>query len=188
MGQAAHQPAFTGIDYLAWEAGQAERHEFIEGEVFARAGAEDRHITVSGNAYIALRHHLAGSPCRTYMADMRLLVAASNSYFYPDVLVTCSARDAASPLVKSEPKLIIEVLSKSTAAYDRGGKFSHYRQLPSLEEYMLVDLDQRSADVFDKREDGLWLLHPFAKGETVTLASVGLSIGAAQLFAEVPDE
>jgi len=89
MGRPAQTPVFSAADYLAWEATQAERHEFIDGEVFAMAGAEDRHVTVAGNLYMTLRQHLAGSPCRTYMSDMRLHVAAAESYFYPDVLVTC---------------------------------------------------------------------------------------------------
>ena len=141
MGLAAPQPSFTAADYLAWEAEQPERHDFLDGEVFAWVGAEDRHVTVAGNLYIALRQHLSGSPCRTYMSDMRLQVAAANCYFYPDILVTCSAQDLASSQVKTEPRLLIDVLSPSTAAYDRGLKFSHYRSLPSLEEYALVDLD-----------------------------------------------
>ena len=156
MGQAAPQPGFTAADYLIWEAAQPERHEYLDGEVFAMAGAEDRHVTVAGNLYIALRQNLSGSPCRTFMSDMRLHVAAANSYFYPDVLVTCTALDLASPMVKAEPKLIAEILSPSTAAYDRGLKFSHYRSIASLEEYVLIDLDTRSADCFRKGNDGLW--------------------------------
>ncbi len=185
MGQVAHQPVFTAEDFLTWESTQLDRHEFLDGEVFAMAGAEDRHVTVAGNFYIALRQHLSGSPCRTYMSDMRLQVAAVNSYFYPDVLVTCSALDLANPLAKTEPKLIIEVLSPSTAAYDRGLKFSHYRSLASLEEYVLIDLDTRNTDCYRKGADGLWVLHPFARGEAVSLASVALELSAAQLFADV---
>ncbi|MDB5930623.1 MAG: hypothetical protein JWR60_2330 [Polaromonas sp.] len=187
MGNAVQKSGFTATDYLAWEAAQPERHEYLGGEVFAMAGAEDRHVTVTMNLAFALRQHLAGSPCRTYMSDMRLQVAAANSYFYPDVLVTCSPLDLASPMVKAEPKLIAEVLSPSTAAYDRGLKFSHYRSLPSLEEYIVIDLDTRSTDCYRKGADGLWVLHPFARGETVSLASVALEISAAQLFAEVPE-
>ena len=187
MGQAAQKTVFTAADYLVWEAAQLERHEFLDGEVFAMAGAEDRHVTLAGNLYIALRQHLSGSPCRTFMSDMRLHVAAANSYFYPDVLVTCSALDLASPMVKTEPKLIAEVLSPSTAAYDRGLKFSHYRSLASLKEYVLIDLDTRSTDCFRKGDDGLWVLHPFARGEVVSLTSVALELSAAQLFAEVPE-
>ena len=185
MGEAAKKPVFTANDYLAWEPLQTERHEFLHGEVFAMAGAEDRHVTTTMNLAFALRQHLSGSPCKTYMSDMRLQVAASNCYFYPDVLVTCSARDAASASVKAEPTLIAEVLSPSTAAYDRGLKFSHYRNLDSLQEYALIDLDTRCTDVYRKGADGLWVLHPFVADSTVHLASVGLNITAEQLFAEV---
>ena len=182
MGQASPKPFFTAADYLAWEPAQAERHEYLDGEVFAMAGAEDRHVTVSMNLAFALRQHLSGSPCRTFMSDMRLHVAAANSYFYPDVLVTCSALDVASTMVKTEPKLIAEVLSPSTAAYDRGVKFSHYRRIASLEEYVVIDLDTRSMDCYRKGTDGLWVLHPFARGERVAL-----ELSAEQLFAEVPE-
>lgn len=185
MGQPAEKAVFAAADYLAWEPAQLDRHEYLDGEVFAMAGADDRHVTVAMNIAFALRQHLGGSPCRTYMSDMRLQVAAANSYFYPDVLVTCSAQDLASPLVKTEPTLIIEVLSPSTAAYDRGLKFSHYRSLPSLQEYALIDLDTRSTDGYRKGADGLWVLHPFARGEAVELASVALTLSAEKLFADV---
>ncbi len=187
MGHAAQTPTFSAADYLIWEAAQAERHEYNDGEVFAMAGAEDRHVTVTMNLAFALRQHLGGTPCRTYMSDMRLHVAAANSYFYPDVLVTCSALDQASAMVKSEPRLIVEVLSPTTAAYDRGLKFGHYRTLSSLEEYLVVDLDTRASDCYRKGADGLWVLHPFARGEAVELASVALTVPAAHLFAEVTE-
>ena len=185
MGHAAPLPVFTATDYLVWEHAQTERHEFVDGEVFAMAGAEDRHVTVAGNLYIALRQHLSGSPCRTYMSDMRVHVAAANSYFYPDVLVTCSPADQASPTVKTEPKLIIEVLSPSTASYDMGLKFAHYRRLDSLQEYAWIDVDNRTVNCYRLGADGLWVLHPFGQGETVALASVALEITAAKLFDEV---
>ena len=153
MGQDAQKTFLTAADCLAWEPAQLDRHEYIGGEVFAMEGAEDRHVTVAGNLYIALRQRLGGSPCRTYMSNMRLHVTAANSYFYPNVLVTCSALDVASPMVKTEPKLIAEVLSPSTAAYDRGLKFSHHRSIASLQEYMLIDLDTRSTDCYRKGAD-----------------------------------
>jgi Uma2 family endonuclease len=187
MGQAAPQSFFTAADYLAWEAAQLDRHEYIDGDVLAMAGAEDRHVTMSMNLAFALRQHLSGSPCRTFMRDMRLHVATANSYFYPDVLVTCSALDLASSMVKTEPKLIAEVLSPSTAAYDWGLKFSHYGRIASLEEFVLIDLDIRSTDCYRNGADGLWVLHPFARGETVVLASVALELSAAQLFAEIQE-
>jgi Uma2 family endonuclease len=116
---------------------------------------------------------------------MKLHVAASNGYFYPDVLVICNAADHASPLAKFEPVLLIEVLSPATAAYDRGDKFAHYRGIGGLKEYVLVDIDSRRTDVYRKGADGLWVLHPFGRGQAVMLASVELEISAARLFAEI---
>ena len=185
MADPARRQTMSAQDFLAWEASQPQRHEFIGGEVFAMAGAEDRHVTVALNLAMALRQHLAGTPCRTYMSDMKLHVAAAQSYFYPDVLVTCSPADHASPLVKAEPSLLIEVLSPTTAAYDRGEKFARYRGIASLREYVLVDIDARSTDVYRKGGDGLWVLHPFDAGQAVALDSVGLEITADRLFAEV---
>ena len=152
------------------------------------AGADDRHITVCLNAAFALRQHLQGTPCRTFMADMKVRVEAANCYFYPDVVVTCSPRDVQDRLIKREPTLVIEVLSPSTAGHDRGAKFSAYRQLPSLQEYVLIDPDTRTTDVYRKGADGLWVLHPFVRGEAVAWASVNLTLAATQLFAEVDDD
>jgi Uma2 family endonuclease len=185
MGHAAAAEQFTPQAYLDWEAAQTVRHEFVDGEVFALASAEDRHFTAAGNLFVALRQHLQGTPCRVYMSDVKLHVAAANSYFYPDLMVTCSAADAAQRLVKSEPNLVVEVLSPATAAYDRGGKFAAYRMLPSLQEYLLVDLDAFSCEVYRKGADGLWVLHPFARGETMTLASAGLELPTSEVFADL---
>ena len=114
---------------------------------------------------------------------MKLRVEAADAFFYPDVRVTCSAAD---PLVKREPTLLVEVLSPSTAAYDRGDKFAAYRQLPSLREYAVIDTDSRRCDVHRLGGDGLWVLHPFEPGQALKLASVGLNLPAEDLWAEVP--
>lgn len=185
MGHAQPPPFLTPADYLAWEDAQTERHEYIHGEVFAMAGAEDRHATVALNAAVALRQHLRGSPCKVYMSDVRLHVAAANAYFYPDLMVTCHPADHASRLSKSEPTLIVEVLSPSTGSYDRGDKFAHYRRLASLKEYVLIDIDRRATDVYRKGTDGLWVLHPFSGEETVEFASAGLHLAANELFADL---
>ncbi len=185
MAHAKSLPPFSADDYLRWEAEQPERHEYLNGEVFAMAGAGDGHVTVAGNLYIALRQHLAGTPCRTYMSDMRLQVAEANGYFYPDLMVTCSAADRDSDLQKSEPLLLVEVLSPSTAAYDRGAKFTAYRRLPSLREYLMVDIDSRTCDLYRRGGDDLWVLHPSAGDEPLALASVELTISTAAVFAEM---
>lgn len=187
MAPAQPSRHFSAEEFLLWEEQQAERHEFFDGEVFNMAGAGDDHQMVSGNLYIALRQHLNGTPCRTYMADMRLQVQAANCYFYPDLMVTCAEGDRASPQEKREPLLLIEVLSPSTAAYDRGAKFAAYRCLPSLREYALVDIDARTCDVYRKGADGLWVLHPFAGDDALELASVELAVPASALYAELLD-
>ena len=185
MGNAAIRPAMSAQDFLNWDETQTIRHEFVDGEVFAMAGAEDWHLTVTLNIAMALRQHFAGTSCRTLMLDTKLQVARANSYFYPDVLVTCDAADHASRLIKSNPKLVVEVLSPSTAAYDRGDKFAHYRLIDALQEYVVVDIDSRRTDIHRKGADGLWVLHPFEAGQAVHLSSVALDISAEQLFAEV---
>lgn len=185
MGQALARHFMASGDYLAWEEAQEQRHEYMHGEVFAMADAEDHHVTVCGNLYMALRQHLRGTPCQTYISDMRLHVAAADAWFYPDVMVTCDAGDHASRLAKSEPALLVEVLSPSTGSYDRGDKFAAYRRIASLREYVLVDIGRRATDVYRKGADGLWVLHPFTAGDTVVFTSVGLHLAASELFADV---
>ncbi|RZS46875.1 Uma2 family endonuclease [Sphaerotilus mobilis] len=185
MSALDQQAAMTLDEFLAWEATQPEKHEFIGGEIFDMAGAEDHHVTICLNIAVALRQHLRDSPCRTYMADMKLRVDAANASFFPDVLVTCSAADRERRQDKREPLLLVEVLSPSTAAYDRGDKFSAYRQVDSLREFLIVDLARRRSEVYRKGADGLWVLYPFDTGQTVHLASVELELPAAVVYADV---
>ncbi len=186
MGQAAEKIRMSARDFLDWDATQMQRHEFVHGEVFAMAGAGEAHVTVSLNLAMALRQHLAGTPCRTFITDMKLRVEAADAYFYPDVMVTCSAADVADPMIKREPVLLVEVLSPTTAAYDRGDKFAAYRRLPTLRELLLVDTNSRRCDLYRKGDDGLWVLHPFEPDQAVALASVSLTITPPTLWAEVP--
>jgi Uma2 family endonuclease len=182
----AKQPVFTAEQYLAWEAQQPQKHEYLCGEVFAMAGASDAHVTISLNLAAALRAHQRGGPCRTYIADMKLEVDPARAYFYPDVFVTCDASDAQSPERKRAPILVVEVLSPSTAAFDRGAKFAWYRQLQSLQEYVLIDTERIAVDVFRRDTAGHWVLYPYAEGDTVELASVGLTLPIAAIYEDVP--
>ncbi|MFM8769989.1 MAG: Uma2 family endonuclease, partial [Rubrivivax sp.] len=143
MGQPALKPRMTAEDYLEWEAAQTERHDFVDGEVYALAGADERHVTAAMNMAFALRQHLAGTPCRTFKADMKVRPAGKSNFFYPDVIVTCSDVDRRNPLIKQEPVLIVEVLSPSTAAYDRGEKFSQYRRIAQLKDVGFIELVSR---------------------------------------------
>lgn len=185
MGLAQQAVAMTADEFLAWETAQPGRHEFVNGEVFAMAGGDDRHMTVAGNVYIALRQRLQGSGCSAYLGEVRTWISAANCYFYPDVFVTCSDRDRAERLHKQDPLLVVEVLSPSTAAFDRGAKFAAYRLAESLREVVFIDPERRVMDVLRKGDDGLWVLHPFAPTETVHLASVDLALPPATLWAEV---
>lgn len=185
VGYALKLQPMTAAEFLAWDATQTVKREFVRGEVFAMAGGEDRNATVAGNIYVALRQHLRGSSCRAYGSDVKLRVEAADCFFYPDVMVTCSAADLQDRLIKREPSLVVEVLSPSTAAYDRGDKFASYRQLPSLQEYLLVDVDSRRCDLFRKRDDGLWVLHPSSADEPVQLASVDLLLTPEALWADL---
>jgi len=185
MGLPLPHTAMTAAEFLAWDEQQTLRREFVRGEVFAMAGGDDRNNTLAINLAVALRQHLSGSPCRVYMADVKLRVEAADCYFYPDLMVTCSAADAASRLVKNDAVLVVEVLSPSTGAYDRGDKFADYRALPSLAEYLLVDVDKRRCDLYRKGTDGLWVLHPTEGEQTLVLASVGLTLAAGGLWADL---
>ena len=188
MTNLAPKIPFTAADYLAWEVDQPERHDFVDGEVYAMSGGEDRNATVAGNVYIALREHLRGTPCRVYAVDVRLHVRARDNNFYPDVMVTCSDADRASRLSKSDPVLIVEVLSKSTEACDRGEKFASYRAIEALAEYVMIDINARRIDLYRKGADGLWVLHPTEMMQAdarITFESVKLEMNAATLFADL---
>ena len=183
---AVPQPKFSAEDYLAWEATQTKKHEFVASEVFAMAGASDAHVTISLNLASSLRTHLRGTPCRTYIADMKLRVAAFDAYFYPDVFVTCSATDGLRPQDKAEPVLVAEVLSPATAAYDRGAKFAAYRSLPSLQEYVLIDPESPGVEVYRRDASNHWVLYPYSLQDAAEFASVGLTLPVAQVFEDVP--
>ena len=181
------KPPFGPADYLAWESVQAERHEYLDGEVFAMGGASDAHGTVAGNLFAALHAALRGTPCRPFIADMKVQVAMANCFFYPDLLVTCDPRDRLPEAshAKQHPLLVVEVLSPSTEAYDRGRKFALYRQLESLQEYVLVSLDAQCIEVFRRDASGFWVLHPVALADELELSSIGFRCPAAEVFAGV---
>jgi Uma2 family endonuclease len=185
MALPAEVPTLDPDEYLRWEAAQMEKHEYVAGEVFAMGGASRRHVTISGNLFAALDEALTGTPCRAYMADMKIEIAVKRSYFYPDVFVTCNPDDHRAEQTMSHPVLVAEVLSPSTAAYDRGEKFIAYRSLPTLQEYLLIDPDQQQLELFRKGADGLWVLHDFAPGQTLHLASVDVAIPWERLFRNV---
>jgi Uma2 family endonuclease len=187
MGQAQETSRFDYATYLAWEAEQSECHEWVDGDAYAMTGARDGHNRIAGNIYVALHLALRGTPCRVFMSDMKLRVESADAVFYPDVFVTCDARDRSpeADLMKQHPLLIAEVLSDSTAAYDRGRKFELYRQLPDLQEVMFVATDRMQVDLFRRNAQGRWELYPAGDGDTLELASLALELPVAEVYADV---
>ena len=172
---------FTLSDYLAWEATQEDRHEFYRGEVFAMVGVRRAHAEVAGNLFAALKNHLKGTPCRPYAESVKLQVA-HDMVFYPDVFVTCDPADLQTDLIFRSPKLIVEVLSESTEAYNRGVKFAAYRQLASLQEYLLIDPASRRVEVYRRNERQVFELHDQTGLPQLQLACVGLDLAMDELF------
>ena len=177
--------ALTLTEYMDWEAEQPERNMYYRGEAFAMVGARQAHVLVSLNIGAALKTALRGGPCRTFVSDMKLRIDAADAVFYPDVMVSCDPRDRATPLWLSYPVLVVEVLSDSTAAFDRGAKFSACRGIDSLMEYALVDIDTRRVEVYRRNAEGLWVLHDYAQGAAVEFASVAVVMTAEAVFEEV---
>ena len=148
----------TPEEYLQFEETSLIKHEYIDGQVYAMAGTKDTHNIVSGNIYTIIRNHLRGSDCRVYFADVKVRLEKRNHFYYPDIIVTCDDRDRETATYKSFPKLIVEVLSDSTEAFDRGDKFNDYQTLESLEEYVLVNSKHQRVETFRRGEQGLWIL------------------------------
>jgi Uma2 family endonuclease len=171
----------TLADFLAWEESQPERHEFIRGEVFSMVGVRRVHGIVSGNISAALHRQLRGTPCRTFTETLQLQVA-DDALFYPDVFITCDAQDLRTERTFRAPTVIVEVLSPSTQASDRGVKFAWYRRVASLREYLLVDPDTRTLELFRRGEHGLFTLHDLTGMPQVDFTSIGCSLPADEIF------
>ena len=168
-------------EYLRWENEQPDKHEFHRGEIFAMVGARRVHGRVVSNLARALGNVLHGSPCQVFSDGMKVQPAA-DTILYPDIFVTCDAADLRTEMIFRAPKLVVEVLSPSTQAYDRSQKFALYRLLASLQEYALVDPDTRRIEVFRIGVDGLWVLHDMSERPALALASVGCEVAMADVF------
>lgn len=178
-------------EYLALEAKSEIKHEYHDGVVVAvgkstdeSVGTTDEHVTIALNCAAMLLAHLRGSGCRVYVSDMKVQIERCNRFFYPDVMVTCDRRDTETALYKRFPKLIVEVLSDSTEAYDRGDKFAEYQTLESLEEYVLINPRRSRVECFRRGKEGVWILHTFVT-ETFSLASVGFEGSIEDLYENV---
>ncbi|PZO36786.1 MAG: hypothetical protein DCF19_20630 [Pseudanabaena frigida] len=174
-------------EYLAWEATQEVRHEYFNGEAIAMAGGTRSHNRISGNCFKLLDDVLANHQCEVYISDVKVQIQPRKKYFYPDVVVTCDERDAEPQLVLF-PCLIIEVLSPSTEACDRGFKFEQYRKSESLQEYVLVQVEQPLVEVFQRNQEGKWLFSEYGLGDRLFLQSIKVEIAVSDLYRQIQFE
>ncbi|WAS05254.1 Uma2 family endonuclease [Gloeomargaritales cyanobacterium VI4D9] len=173
-------------EYLQMERISLVKHEYINGAIYAMAGANDAHVTIALNMAALLRNHIRGSGCRVYITDMKVRLETPNCFYYPDIMVTCNSRDRENSTYKCFPKLIVEVLSASTEAFDRGDKFADYQTLTSLEEYVLVNTRHQRVECFRRHGDGMWILQSYTpESKYFTLQSVELTATLAELYEDV---
>ncbi|MEY3299872.1 MAG: hypothetical protein RLZZ597_3132 [Cyanobacteriota bacterium] len=174
---------FTPEDYLEIERISPIKHEYLQGQLVAMAGASKAHVIITGNLSALLVNHLRGTGCLSYAVDMKVRLPSLNLFYYPDLAVTCDERDRTSTEdFILYPKLIVEILSDSTEAFDRGDKFSDYKTIPTLEEYLLIHQNQILVERFQRKSDNLWLPQVFRSGETIELRSIGLACDIDDLY------
>jgi Uma2 family endonuclease len=177
----------SAAEYLDWEPTQEDRYEYWDGEVVAMSGGTRNHNRISLNFSKLLDDALINRNCEVYIADVKVQVEPGRKYFYPDVVVTCDKGDDDAQLVQF-PCLIIEVLSPSTEAIDRGAKFARYRQCPSLQEYVLVQVDRPKVEVFRRNDLNQWVLSEYDLDDRLFLESIGVEIAISDLYRQVQFE
>jgi Uma2 family endonuclease len=177
-----NSPQLTPEEYFAWEEKQLEKHEYINGEVYAMSGGIKNHSLISVRFITLFSNHLESSGCETGNSDLRVNIVESNDYTYPDVSITCDERDKTTTQYITYPCLIVEVLSGSTEAYDRGGKFRMYRNNPVLQDYLLVSSTTIEMDLYHKKDTGEWIIINYKEGDTVELKSINLSFAIEQVY------
>jgi Uma2 family endonuclease len=176
---------FTPEEYFAWEEQQLEKHELIDGHVYAMTGGTQNHSAIKLSIGSLIRSHLRGNPCRVFNSDLKVNILHTSNYTYPDLSVTCDNRDGKNALYITYPCLIVEVLSNSTEAYDRGKKFEKYRRNPSLVDYVLVSSEEVAIDIYHKKDTGEWVILSYRSGDLVELKSIDLSIPIEQIYEEI---
>jgi Uma2 family endonuclease len=183
------RPRLTAQQYLEIERKAERKSEFLGGEMFAMSGASRAHNLISTNVTREISQQLRGRPCETYAGDMRVKVSDTGLYTYPDIVVVCDdpvfEDDQLDTLVN--PTVIVEVLSPSTEAYDRGGKFAHYRRLHSVKEYVLIDQQEPRVERYVRYEGQQWILSDASDLEAIVqLTSIGCSLKLADVYDRVP--
>lgn len=186
MNAQLNQAYFTGEEYLELERQSSLKHEFQRGLIYAMAGAKRNHVKLTHNLDKLLGVHLEGSPCEIYASDIKVKIAQADCYYYPDISITCDKKD----LEENDdfivaPKLIIEVLSKSTERFDRTEKFLDYQQLPSLEEYVLVNQHKIQVECYRKQNTGEWLVQVYNAGEMVEFICIDFKCPIEKIYHKV---
>lgn len=185
MGLAARQ-RFTFEEYLQLEEISEVKHEFLEGQVWAMAGGSPEHAAIIGNVTTLLNLQLRGQRCRVYTTELRVRAKVTGLGTYPDIAVVCGRleRDLEdrSGHTLTNPRVIVEVLSPSTEAYDRGEKLAHYQTIPGLAEIVLVAQDRREIEVIRRGDDGTWSRHIAAAGESARVASIACDLALAEVY------
>ena len=171
-------------EYMALEAKADERHEFLDGQLYARAGGTPEHAALAAAFAGELRNALAGRSCRVFSSDLRVRIRATGLTTYPDLSVVCGRleMDAEDGNAVVNPVLLVEVLSESSEAYDRGAKAAHYRRIPSLREYVLVSQREPLIEVYRRNEQGRFELFEARSGESIELASVGATLSVDAVY------
>jgi Uma2 family endonuclease len=182
------QPRLSVEEYLEMERTSEVRHEYFDGEIFAMVGVTESHVLIVTNLVASLGKQLRGGPFRVYANLMRVQVAETGLYTYPDLVVLCEEprfleEERRSTLLN--PTLIAEVLSESTEAYERGKKFEHYRTLDSLTEYLLVAQDEPRIEHFTRREDGWFLTAARGLDGVLALPTIGCELRLAEVYERV---
>ncbi|MBD2447373.1 Uma2 family endonuclease [Nostoc sp. FACHB-152] len=180
---ATPQPQKMSIEqYLEWEPLQEYRYEYVNGEVFAMTGGTIPHNDIALNLYRALYPHLRSRGCRINVADVKVQVNINSPYYYPDVVISCDSRDLNARKFIQYPKIIVEVLSPGTEAKDRGEKFTFYRNMPSLQEYILVESEKIGVESYRRGEERMWLYSLYTVGDDITIERVDFNCGIDLIY------
>lgn len=190
MGIPKLRPKISIEDYLENEKISDIRHEFINGEVFAMAGTSKSHNRIIGNLVEKLKSHLRGGDCEPFFVDIKVYVERFNRFYYPDLLIVCG-EDAENEYYTKKPKLIIEVLSPSTSLTDRREKMFVYKEIESLDEYILIEQDKIYAEIYRRRDGGdLWDWIEYFPEEEIEFASVNFKMLMSEIYEgiELPEK
>lgn len=180
----------TPEEYLAAERSASEKHILWDGEVFAMVGASMDHNRIVRNVLASLHAQLRGQPCEPFPSDLRVWVPGKQGYVYPDVSVACDPieiQDREKMDVLLNPKLIVEVLSESTEAFDRGEKFDGYKTIPSLHDYLLVASNRKHVDHYRRHSDAEWVLRGYDLQTGASQASAIVRIDSLDLGLALAD-